>query len=56
MDKHRILIADDQPDVLEALRFLLKGEGYQTDAVSSPPAILSSIESRDYDALIMDLN
>jgi DNA-binding NtrC family response regulator len=56
LDKHRILIADDQADVLEALRFLLKGEGYQTDAVSSPPAILSSIESRDYDALIMDLN
>ena len=36
MDKKRILIADDQADVLEALRFLLKAEGYQTDAVSSP--------------------
>ena len=36
MDKKRILIADDQPDVLEALRFLLKAEGYQTEAVSSP--------------------
>ena len=36
MDKKRILIADDQPDVLEALRFLLKAEGYQTDSVSSP--------------------
>jgi len=34
--QHRILIADDQPDVLEALRLLLKGEGYQTEAVSSP--------------------
>src|SRR5918994_3849997 len=56
MDKHRILIADDQPDVLEALRFLLKGEGYLTDAVSSPPAILSALQSRDYDAVIMDLN
>jgi DNA-binding NtrC family response regulator len=56
MDKHRILIADDQPDVLEALRFLLKGEGYQTDAVSSPTAILNSLQTRDYDALIMDLN
>ena len=56
MDKHRILIADDQPDVLEALRFLLKGEGYQTDAVSSPPAILNALQTRDYDAVIMDLN
>jgi CheY-like chemotaxis protein len=32
----RILIADDQNDVLEALRILLKGEGHQTDAVTSP--------------------
>jgi len=31
----RILIADDQNDVLEALRILLKGEGHQTDAVTS---------------------
>jgi DNA-binding NtrC family response regulator len=56
MDKHRILIADDQPDVLEALRFLLKGEGYQIDAVSSPAAVVNALQSRDYDAVIMDLN
>jgi DNA-binding NtrC family response regulator len=56
MDKQRILIADDQADVLEALRFLLKGEGYGIEAVSSPPAILNALEVRDYDALIMDLN
>ena len=35
-DTPRILIADDQPDVLEALRFLVKGEGYQTESVNSP--------------------
>ncbi|HYP12334.1 MAG TPA: sigma-54 dependent transcriptional regulator, partial [Bryobacteraceae bacterium] len=56
MDKPRILIADDQPDVLEALRFLLKAEGYQTEAVSSPAAVLNALQTRDYDALIMDLN
>ena len=56
MDKKRILIADDQPDVLEALRFLLKAEGYQTEAVSSPAAVVNALETRDYDALIMDLN
>ena len=56
MDKKRILIADDQADVLEALRFLLKAEGYQTEAVSSPAAVLNALETRDYDALIMDLN
>src|SRR5688572_33494257 len=56
MDKKRILIADDQADVLEALRFLLKAEGYQTDSVSSPAAVVNSLETRDYDAVIMDLN
>src|SRR5580700_7173593 len=52
----RILIADDQPDVLEALRFLIKGEGYQAEAVNSPPGILEAVESRDFDAVVMDLN
>src|SRR5579871_147330 len=52
----RILIADDQPDVLEALRFLIKGEGYQCEAASSPAGILEAIESRDFDAVLMDLN
>lgn len=56
MDKHRILIADDQPDVLEALRFLLKAEGYVIEAASSPAAVLHAIETRDFDAVIADLN
>jgi DNA-binding NtrC family response regulator len=51
-----ILIADDQPDVLEALRFLVKGEGYQAEAVNSPPAAIDAVESRDFDAVLMDLN
>jgi DNA-binding NtrC family response regulator len=52
----RILIADDQADVLEALRLLLKGEGYQIDAVTSPPAVITALEARDFDVVIMDLN
>ena len=52
----RILIADDQSDVLEALRILLKGEGYQTDAVTSLGAALNALEKRDYALLLMDLN
>jgi DNA-binding NtrC family response regulator len=52
----RILIADDQSDVLEALRILLKGEGYQTDAVTSLGAALNALEKRDYALLMMDLN
>jgi DNA-binding NtrC family response regulator len=51
-----ILIADDQPDVLEALRFLVKGEGYAAEAVNSPPAAIDAVESRDFDAVLMDLN
>jgi DNA-binding NtrC family response regulator len=52
----RILVADDQADVLEALRLLLKGEGYQIDAVTSPAAVVSALEARDFDVVIMDLN
>ncbi len=52
----RILIADDQNDVLEALRILLKGEGHQTDAVTSLAGIFQALEKKDYALLIMDLN
>lgn len=52
----RILIADDQPDVLEALRLLLKREGYKIEAAESPQQALQAIENRDYDAAIIDLN
>jgi DNA-binding NtrC family response regulator len=51
-----ILIADDQPDVLEALRMLLKTEGYRIETASSPSGVLQMLEKRDYDALLMDLN
>ena len=51
-----ILIADDQADVLEALRLLLKGEGYQTVTVNSPAAIVEALKTRDFDVLLMDLN
>src|SRR5438477_12941949 len=52
----RILLADDQRDVLEALRILLKSEGYQTEAVTSLAAVFHALEKRDYALLIMDLN
>src|SRR5918999_1257197 len=51
-----VLVADDQPDVLEALRLLLKGEGFEIDSVSSAAGVLSALERRDYDALLMDMN
>jgi len=52
----RTLIADDQPDVLEALRLLLKREGYQIETVNSPKAVLERLNTREYDVLLMDLN
>jgi DNA-binding NtrC family response regulator len=52
----RILVADDQPDVLEALRILLKSAGYQIDAVTSPAGIFNALEKKDYALLMMDLN
>ena len=53
---HRILVADDQADVLEALRLLLKGEGYQIETVKSPAAVIKALEARDYSLVLMDLN
>lgn len=52
----RILIADDQADVLHALRLLLKGEGYETDTATSPAGVMAAIESIDFDAVLLDLN
>jgi DNA-binding NtrC family response regulator len=52
----RILIADDQPDVLEALRLMLKAEGFQIESANSPSAVLAALEMRDFDVVVMDLN
>src|SRR5690349_18128820 len=52
----RILIADDQRDVLEALRILLKGEGYQTEAVTSIAGVFNALQKKDFSLLMMDLN
>jgi len=52
----RVLIADDQPDVLEALRLLLKGEGYRIESAGSPAAIADAIDTTEFDAVLMDLN
>ena len=52
----RTLIADDQPDVLAALRLLLKSAGYQTEAATSPAAVLEAIKRQKFDVVLMDLN
>src|SRR6476620_4860914 len=52
----RILIADDQPDVLTALRLLLKGENYDISPASSPAAVLKIVERQELDLVLIDLN
>ena len=52
----KIIAADDQPDVLEALRLLLKREGIAMVPATSPAGVLSALESEDFDAALIDLN
>ncbi|MGE5048204.1 MAG: sigma-54-dependent transcriptional regulator [Deltaproteobacteria bacterium] len=52
----RVIAADDQPDVLEALRLLLKREGIAMVPATSPAGVLSALEHEDFDAALIDLN
>jgi DNA-binding NtrC family response regulator len=54
--KPRVLVADDQPDVLESLRLLLKSENFETTTASSPTALMNAIENAEFDLVLMDLN
>ncbi len=54
--KSRLLVADDDRDVLEALRLLLKSEGYDVEVVTSPSGVAAAVGARDFDALLMDMN
>ena len=52
----RILVADDQQDVLEALRLLLKSEGFTIETAGSPAAAWAALEGREFDVALIDLN
>ena len=52
----RVLAADDDPDVLAALKLLLKAEGFELETATSPALALAALESRDFDAALLDLN
>jgi sigma-B regulation protein RsbU (phosphoserine phosphatase) len=52
----RILVADDQVDVLESLRLLLKNEGFAIEAVTSPKGVLDALQLNKYDVLLLDMN
>jgi sigma-B regulation protein RsbU (phosphoserine phosphatase) len=53
---YRVLVCDDQADVLEALRLLLKGQGWQAVAVDSPEALMHKVRSEVFDLILVDLN
>ncbi len=52
----RLLIADDQPHILEALEFLLRPEGYTLETARTPSLVLECLASADFDAILIDLN
>jgi DNA-binding NtrC family response regulator len=52
----RLLIADDQPDVLESLRLLLAPQGFKLTMVTSPAAVVDQLRAAGWDAVLMDLN
>ena len=56
MNAARVLVADDQPDILEALRWLLSGEGYDAQFVDSTQGVLDRLHAESFDLLLMDLN
>ncbi len=53
--QYRLLVADDDTAILDTLRLLLRGEGYQVETVTSPGGVLAAVESRDFDAVLMDM-
>jgi DNA-binding NtrC family response regulator len=55
-DPPRILVADDQADVVEALRLLLKGEGCQVETARSPAGVVQALQDGTFDVLVIDLN
>lgn len=55
-EPYRILVADDQPSVLDALKMLLRAEGFEVEAVRSPAVVLESITIHEHEVLLLDLN
>ena len=48
----RVIVADDDGDVLHALRLLLRGEGYEVETVSSPAGVEKAVETSDFDVAL----
>ena len=52
----RVLVSDDQQDVLEAIRLLLKGAGHQAETADSPKSAIAAAEKSGFDLILMDMN
>ncbi|AHG87814.1 sigma-54 factor interaction domain-containing protein [Gemmatirosa kalamazoonensis] len=52
----RVLVADDQAAIIDALRLLLSDEGFEVETARSPQQLVTAVESRDFDVVLMDLN
>src|SRR5687767_11018943 len=52
----RVLVGDDQPAVLEAVRLVLKGEGHTAVTVDNPAAVVRSASAEEFDLILIDLN
>jgi len=55
-DSLRVIVADDQQDVLTALRLLLRNDGMRVTTVSSPAGLLEAVRSEPFDVALIDLN
>ncbi|MFN8589367.1 MAG: sigma-54 dependent transcriptional regulator [Candidatus Eisenbacteria bacterium] len=56
IEPHRILVADDDPDILAALRLLLRGEGFEVETATSPALVLHAVEQKDFALALLDMN
>jgi DNA-binding NtrC family response regulator len=52
----RVLVADDQGDIVDALKLLLGGEGYDVATAASPSELVAALERSDFDVALIDLN
>ena len=52
----RVLVAEDQEDVIAALHLLLKSAGYEAEFVRSPEGALDALATKNFDAILLDLN
>ena len=53
---YKLLIADDQPQILEALRLLLKPEGYQLELVRTPALLIEALAHESFDGVLVKLS